>query len=69
MSSQVTNNYVTAPTSLNPYITKKLNNMEEAKLFKKKCDNWTKLYHKILKCLEVIIDVQRQVQDIMKMAE
>ena len=43
--------------------------MEEAKLFKKKCDNWTKLYHKILKCLEVIIDVQRQVQDIMKMAE
>jgi len=35
MSSQITNNYMTALTSLNPYITKKLNNMNEAKLFKK----------------------------------
>ena len=35
MSSQVTNNYITAPNSPNPYITKKLNNMDEAKIFKK----------------------------------
>jgi len=39
MSSQVTNNnnYMTAPTSPNPYITRKLNNMDEAKIFKKEC--------------------------------
>jgi len=60
---------MTAPTSPNPYITRKLNNMEKVKLFKKECDNWTKLYHKILKGLEAMIDVQRQVQDIINMAK
>ena len=69
MSSQITNNYMTAPTSSNPYITRKLNNMKEAKLFKKECDDWTKLYHKILKGLEAMINVQKQVWDIMKMVE
>ena len=43
--------------------------MEEAKLFKKEHNDWTKLYHKILKDLEAMIDVQRQVWDIMKMVE
>ena len=60
---------MTALTSPNPYITRKLNNMEEAKLFKKEHDDWTKLYHKTLKGLEAMIDVQRQVWDIMKMVE
>ena len=69
MSSQVTNNYVTTPTSPNLYITRKLNNMEKAKLFKKEHNDWTKLYHKTLKGLEAMIDVQRQVWDIMKMVE
>jgi len=35
MSSQFINNYTTAPTSLNPYISRKLNNMEEAQAMKK----------------------------------
>ena len=43
--------------------------MDEAKLFKNKCDNWAKLYHKMLKGLEVMIDMQKQVWDMMKMAE
>ena len=38
-------------------------------MFKKEQDNWTYLYHKTLKRLEVMINVQRQVQDILKMAE
>ena len=59
MSSQFTNNYMTASISPNPHITRKLNNMDEAKLFKKEHDNWTKLYHKILKGLEAMIDVQK----------
>ena len=43
--------------------------MDEAKLFKKKHDDWTKLYYKTLKRLEVMIDVQRQVWDMMKIVE
>ena len=69
MSSQFTNNYMTVLTSPNPYVTRKLNNMNKAKLFKKEHDDWTKIYHKTLKWLEAIIDVQRQVQDMMKIAE
>ena len=60
---------MTTPTSPNLYVTRKLNNMDEAKLFKKEHDNWTKLYYKTLKGLEAMIDVQRQVWNMMKMAE
>jgi len=35
MSSQITNNnYTTAPTSPNPYISRRLNNMDEAQAIK-----------------------------------
>ena len=46
MSSQNNNNYyyTTVPTSPNPYITRKLNNMDEAKMMKAKRDNWTRTY-------------------------
>ena len=69
MSSQNINNYVTAPISPNPYIFKKLNNLDEAKLLQMECNNWTQLYHKTLQGIETIIDVQKQVKDMMKMAE
>jgi len=39
MSSQFTNNYITMPTSPNLYMTGKLNNMDETKLFKKEYNN------------------------------
>ena len=54
-------NLPTASTSPNPYVTRKLNNINEAKLFKKEYEDWIKLYHKTLKGLKAIIDVQRQV--------
>ena len=58
MSSQITNNnYATAPTFSNPYISRKLNNIEEAQVIKKEQDNWTKLYHKILREIETMIDI------------
>jgi len=57
----MTNNYMTAPTSLNPYITRKLNNIDKAKVFKKEWDDWTRLYHKTLKGIEAMIEVQGQV--------
>ena len=61
MSSQNTNNYLTAPTSPNLYITRKLNNMDKAKAMKVEQEDWTRLYHKTLKGLEVMIDIQGQV--------
>jgi len=60
---------MTAPTFPNLYITRKLNNMDKAKLFKKEHDNWTQLYHKTLEGLEVMIDVQKQAKNIMKIVE
>ena len=36
---------------------------------KKEREDWTRLYHKTLKGLETMIDVQRMVKDIKKLAE
>ena len=47
---------------------RKLNNMEEARMMKEERNDWTKMYHKMLKGLEAMIDVQKQVKDIMKIA-
>ena len=68
MSSQTTNIYSTAPTSLNPYITRRLNNMDKAKMMKVERNNWTKTYYKILKRLETMINVQKQIKEILKIA-
>ena len=42
--------------------------MNEAQTMKKEQDDWTELYHKTMKGLEMIIDVQGQVREIMKIA-
>ena len=47
---------------------RKLNNMDKAQVLKKKCDDWTNLYHKTLKRLEAIIDMQKQVKKMIKIA-
>jgi len=72
MSSQVSNNnnnYTTAPAFPNPYISRKLNNMDQAQVIKKEREDWTRLYHKTLKEIEVMIDVQRMLKDMKKIAE
>ena len=69
MSSQITNNnYVTALTFPNSYIFRQLNDIDKARIFKKEQDDWTRLYHKTLKGLEAMIDVQKQVRDMIKIA-
>jgi len=40
--------------------------MNEAKMMKEERNDWMKIYHKILKGLEAIIDVQKQVKDMIK---
>ena len=67
MSYQTTN-YLTALTFPNPYITRKLNNIDEARIMKDKRNDWMKIYHKTLKGLETMINIQRQIKDMMKIA-
>ena len=70
MSFPVNNNtFVTAPTSPNPYISRRLNNMDQALVMKKEREDWTRLYHKTLKGLETMIDIQRMVKYIKKLAQ
>jgi len=61
--------FVTAPTSPNPYISRKLNNMDQAQVMKKEKEDWSRLYHKTLKGIEAMIDVQRMMKDMKKIAE
>jgi len=63
------NNNAIAPTSPNPYISKKINNMDQALVMKREREDWMRLYHKMLKGLETMIDVQRMAKDIKKLAE
>jgi len=60
------NTFVTAPTSPNPY---KINNMDQAQVMKREREDWSRLYHKTLKGLEMMIDIQRMMKDIKKLAE
>ena len=71
MSFQITNNnmFTMAPTSPNPYISRKLNNMDQAQVMKKEREDWERMYHKTLKGLEAMIDVQRVMKNIKKLAE
>ena len=63
------NNNATAPTSPNPYVSRKINNMDQALVMKREREDWTRLYHKTLKGLEAMINVQRMAKDIKKLAE
>ena len=42
--------------------------MDEAQVLKKEQDDQTRLYHKMLKGIEAMIDIWKQVQNIMKIA-
>ena len=63
------NIYTMAPTSPNLYISRKLNNMDQAQIIKREREDWSRLYYKMLKELEMMIDVQRWIKDIKKLAE
>ena len=63
------NTFIMAPTSPNPYISQKLNNMDQAQVMKREREDWSRLYHKTLKGLETMIDIQRMMKDIKKLAE
>ena len=43
--------------------------MDQTQVMKKEREEWSRLYHKTLKRIEAIIDVQRIVKDMKKMVE
>jgi len=60
MSSQISNNnnnYTMTPVSPNPYISRKLNNIDQAQVLKKEREDWMRAYYKMLKGIETMIDV------------
>ena len=63
------NTFVMVPTFPNPYISRKLNNMDQAQVMKREREDWMRVYHKTLKGIEVMIDVQRMLKDMKKIAE
>ena len=71
MSFQIANNntFTMAPTSPNPYISRKLDNIDQAQVMKKEREDWERIYHKTLKGLEAMIDIQRVMKDMKKLAE
>ena len=68
-NNNTNNTFVTAPTSPNPYVSRKLNNMDQAQVMKREREDWSRMYHKTLKGIEAMIDVQRVVKDMKKIAE
>ena len=71
MASQTinNNNFITAPTSSNSYISRKLNNIDQAQVMKREREDWTRLYYKTLKGIETMINMQRMAKDIKKLAK
>ena len=43
--------------------------MDQAQIIKREREDWSRLYYKMLKELEMMIDVQRWIKDIKKLAE
>ena len=43
--------------------------MDQAQVMKRERENWTRSYHKTLKGIEAMIDVQRMLKDMKKIAE
>ena len=68
-TNNVNNTFATAPTSPNPYISRRLNNMDQAQVMKKEQEDWERLYYKTLKGIEAMIDVQKAIKDMKKLAE
>ena len=60
---------MTAPTSLNSYVSHTINNIDLIITLNNKRKDWTKKYHKIIQGIETIADIQLQLQNIIKLAE
>ena len=71
MSFQTANNntFAMAPTFSNSYISRRLNNIDQAQIMKREREDWERMYHKTLKGIKAMIDVQRMLKNMKKIAE
>jgi len=68
-STQIAQQFTTAPTSPNPCISYTINNMDLITILNKERKDWIKKYHKIIQRIEIIANIQLQIQNIVKLAE
>ena len=61
--------FITALIFPNLYITSTLDNINLVKTINNEKEDWMKKYHKIIQRIKRIIDVQMQLQNIVKLAE
>jgi len=66
---QIAYQLTTAPTFPNPYITRTVNNLALINILTNKKKDWMKKYHKIIREIEIMADIQLQLQNIVKLAE
>jgi len=52
-----------------PICFQEINNMDQAQVMKREREDWERTYHKMLKGLEVMIDMQKMIKDIKKLVE
>ena len=67
--NQTAQQFITAPTSPNPYVTHTLNNMNLVKTINEEKKDWMKKYHKIIQEIKRMVNVQMQLQNIVKLVE
>ena len=61
--------FTRAPMSSNSYVIYTLNNINLMKTINQNRKDWTKKYYKIIQGIEGMVDIQMQLQNIIKLAE
>jgi len=62
-------NFATALPFPNPYVLQIVNNLDLIITLNRKKKDWTKKYYKIIQGLETMVDIQMQIQDLVKLAD
>ena len=61
--------FIIASTSPNLYISHTINNIDLITTLNNKRKDWTRKYHKIIRGLEIIANIQLQLQNIIRLAK
>ena len=69
MKSLMAQQFITTPTFPNLCVSQTLNNIVLVKIINNKKKDWIKKYHKIIWEIEQIVNIQAQLQNIIRLAE
>ena len=62
-------NFATAPSFPNPHVLQIVNNLDLIVTLNREKKDWTKKYYKIIQGLKTMVDIQMQIQDLVKLAD